>query len=65
MIYEGVRSVPPPNHHCLGAPGASAENGVSYSMASEEVESSRNTTIQFISVVSTVVPLGASVSKYR
>lgn len=24
MMYEGVKSVPPPNHHCLGAPGASA-----------------------------------------
>ena len=23
-MYEGVKSVPPPNHHCLGAPGASA-----------------------------------------
>jgi hypothetical protein len=29
MIYEGVRSVPPPNHHCVGAPGASAKNGAS------------------------------------
>lgn len=23
-MYAGVRSVPPPNHHCLGAPGVSA-----------------------------------------
>jgi hypothetical protein len=54
MIYEGVKSVPPPNHHCLGAPGASAENGASSYMISEVVESSRNKTVQFISAVSTI-----------
>jgi hypothetical protein len=25
MMYEGVKSVPPPNHHCFGAPGTSVD----------------------------------------
>lgn len=45
MIYEGVRSVPPPNHHCLGAPGASAKNGASSTIVYGIVLSSGNVAI--------------------
>jgi hypothetical protein len=30
MRYEGVKSVPPPNHHDLGAPGTSTVEIIAY-----------------------------------